>query len=903
VRETTIRRVETTEPAAQAVRPLPRLELASAGALGADDVLARLSSSGNGLTGAEARQRLGEVGPNVLRSHGARFWSVLGRQFKSFLLVLLLSAASVSAAVGETTEAAIILTIVGLSVGLGFLNEYRSEKAVEALHSQIRRTALVERDGRAQQVDVVDLVPGDLVRLQVGDIVPADLRLLEANGLECDESVLTGEAAAAAKTAAPGRGDSPLDLPSCVFMGTVVHSGDGRGVVVQTGPRTAFGEIALRLGERHEQTAFQRGLQNYSRMLVIITGLLAGSIFVVNALLGRSPLQSLLFSLAIAVGLTPQLLPAIVTVSLATGARRLARQSVVVKRLVAIEDLGNVEVLFTDKTGTLTEGRVSFEQALDTSGRPAPDVLMLGLVADEATLEDGAVVGGNDLDRALWLAPEAAAAGADRWRRLGEAPFDHERRLGSVLADGPAGRLLVAKGAPEAILARCIETPPAAKTHLDRLFASGSRVVAVATRPAAELTALTTADERGLELRGFLCFADPPKPDAASSLERLAGLGVTVKIVTGDNGRVAEHVCAGLGMKSLGTLTGAELEGMSDAELTVALAHTTIFARVTPEQKSRIIRAQRTLGADVGFLGDGVNDAIALHDADVGISVDTATDVAKDAADVVLLEKDLGVLAGGVVEGRRIFANTIKYLLMGTSSNFGNMFSAAGASLFLSFLPMLPGQILLNNLLYDVSELTIPTDGVDDELLARPSQWDIGFIRRFMLAFGPISSIYDFLTFAVMIYGFDAGATLFRSGWFVESLATQTLVIFLIRTRRIPFFHSRPSRPLLATTLACAAAGVVLPYSPLADLLGFERLPLDFLAVLMLMVVTYLALVELGKYLFFTRLGAAERPLAVRPTRRERRIQRRAAGWSIRHASLPGHGRRPVSGFPAETPR
>jgi P-type Mg2+ transporter len=869
-----------------------QLDLAAAAVLEPGVVLGRLASSEQGLAAEEARRRLEEVGPNVLRSHGARFWSVLARQFRSFLLALLLSAAVVSAAVGETTEAGIILTIVGLSVGLGFVNEFRSEKAVEALHSQIRRTALVERDGRAQQVDVVGLVPGDVVRVRVGDIVPADLRLLETSGLECDESVLTGESAAAGKTAAAGRGESPLDLPCCAFMGTVVHSGDGRGVVVQTGPRTAFGGIALRLGERHEQTAFQRGLQDYSRMLVVITGVLAASIFVLNAALGRSLLESLLFSLAIAVGMTPQLLPAIVTVSLATGARRLVKQSVVVKRLVAIEDLGNVDVMFTDKTGTLTEGRVAFEHALDEAGRPQPDVLTLGLVANEATLESGAVVGGNDLDRALWEAP---AARADGWLRVAEAPFDYERQLGSVLADGPAGRLLVAKGAPEAILARCSDVPGGAQATLDRLFAAGSRVVAVATIAADKLTALTPADERDLDLRGFLCFADPPKADAAPSLERLAELGVTVKIVTGDNGRVAEKVCSDLGMQSLATLTGAELEAMSDAALAEALPHTTIFARVTPEQKSRVIRAQRALGSDVGFLGDGVNDAIALHDADVGISVDTATDVAKDAADVVLLEKDLGVLADGVSEGRRIFANTIKYVLMGTSSNFGNMFSAAGASLFLSFLPMLPGQILLNNLLYDVSELTIPTDNVDEELLARPSQWDIGFIRRFMFLFGPISSLYDFLTFAVMIYGFDAGATLFRSGWFVESLATQTLVIFVIRTRRIPFFHSRPSRPLLATTLACAAVGVILPYSPLAGLLGFEPLPLDFLAVLALMVVTYLALVELGKYIFFTRLGQAARPLAIKPPHKERRIQRRAAGWSLQRPSLP---KRLVHGHP-----
>jgi Mg2+-importing ATPase len=859
-------------------------------------VLSRLGSGEQGLTSEEARRRLDEFGANVLRSHGARVWSVLARQLHSFLLLLLVSAAVVSAAVGDTTTAGIILTIVALSVGLGFVNEYRSEKAVEALHSQIRRTALVERDGKAQQIDVAALVPGDVVRLGVGDIVPADLRLLEANGLECDESVLTGESAAAAKTVAPGMGDSPLDLPSCAFMGTVVHSGEGRAVVVQTGPRTTFGRIAMRLGERHEQTAFQRGLQDYSRMLVAITGVLAASIFVLNAALGRSLLQSLLLSHAIAVGMTPQQLPAIVTVSLATGARRLVRQSVVVKRLVAIEDLGNVEVLFTDKTGTLTEGRIEFEQAVDGAGRSQTEVLRLGLVANEATLEDGAVVGGNELDRALWQAPEAAGAGADDWRRLAEAPFDHERQLGSVLADGPAGRLVVAKGAPEAILERCARVPSGAEAVLDGLFDRGSRVVAVATRPAGDLTALTPAEERDLELRGFLCFADPPKADAARSLDRLAELGVTVKIVTGDNGRVAEKVCSDLGVQSLGTLTGSELEAMSDAQLAEALVDTSIFARVTPEHKSRIIRAQRGLGSDVGFLGDGVNDSIALHEADVGISVDTATDVAKDAADIVLLDKDLGVLANGVVEGRRTFANTIKYVLMGTSSNFGNMFSAAGASLFLSFLPMLPGQILLNNLLYDVSELTIPTDNVDEELLARPSQWDIGFIRRFMFVFGPISSIYDFLTFAVMIYGFDAAATLFRSGWFVESLATQTLVIFLIRTRRIPFFYSRPSTPLVTTTLACVAVGLILPYSPLADVLGFEALPLDFLAVLALMVVTYLALVELGKYVFFTRLGQAARPLAIKPPHKERRIQRRAAGWSLQRPSLPerlAHGHPP----------
>lgn len=858
------------------------LTLRTAAGLEVKAVLDQLGTDEGGVTGEEAARRLRAVGPNVLRSHGARPLAVLVRQLRSYLLLLLIVAAVVSAALGERTEAGIILAIIALSVGLGFVNEYRSERAVEELHATIRRRALVVRDGSPRQVDVVELVPGDVVFLRVGDIVPADLRLLEAVGLECDESILTGESAPAAKQAAPAAaGASPLDLRSCAFMGTVVRDGSGRGVVVATGAGTAFGRIALRLGERHEQTSFQRGLQNYARLLATVTALLAGSIFLINSVLGRPLLDSLLFALAIAVGLTPQLLPAIVTVSLATGARRLVRRQVVVKRLVAIEDLGNVEVLFTDKTGTLTEGRTVFTSQVDTSGSLDERLLTLGLVASEAAVEDRKVVGGNDLDRALWEAPESAHADAESWHALARLPFDHERQLGSALVEDPDGRrLLVAKGAPEAIVARCARVPTGATEVLDRLFAEGTRVVAVATREADGVAALAPSDERDLELEGFLCFADPPKADAAGSLARLAHLGVTVKLVTGDNGKVAERVCAELGLAVSGTLTGAELEALDEEELCAVLPETTIFARVTPEQKSRIIRAQRALGADVGFLGDGVNDALALHDADVGISVDTASDVAKDAADVVLLSKDLGILADGVVEGRHIFANTIKYVLMGTSSNFGNMFSAAGASLWLSFLPMLPTQILLNNLLYDVSELTIPTDHVDEELVARPSQWDIGFIRRFMAFFGPISSVYDFATFAVMLYLFDAGQDLFRSGWFVESLATQALVIFIIRTRRVPFLRSRPSQPLLATTLACSGVGVVLPYSPLADLFGFEPLPAAFLGALALMVVTYLALVEAGKYLFFRRLRAIERPLAVTRPRRERRVHRVASGWT-----------------------
>jgi Mg2+-importing ATPase len=859
---------------------LDRLAAVSVG-----DALDRLGSGPEGLTHDEALRRLQEVGPNALRSHGAEWWRVLVNQLRSSILLLLVAAAVVSIFVGDNTEAVIILVIVGVSVVLGFVNEYRSEQAVEALHAKIERSALVVRDGHARNVAVTDLVPGDIVELRVGDVVPADLRLVAATSLECDESVLTGESVAARKAADAPPGAGPLDRPSCVFMGTVVRAGAGRGVVAATGGRTVFGRVALRLGERHEQTAFQLGLRDFTRLLLWVGGILTTAVFVINVVLDRGILEAALFSLAIAVGITPQLLPAIVTVSLATGASRLAERKVIVKRLVCIEDLGNVDVLFTDKTGTLTDGRIAFDRSLDPSGVDAERPLLLGLLCNEATTEDDHAVGGNALDRALWDAPAAAGVETDGWRRLALRPFDHERQMASVLVERPDGdRVVIVKGAPEVVLRHARSATAEPRATLDRLFTEGRRVVAVATRG---IDVLDAESERDLELAGFLTFHDPPKADVGDSVARLAALGVDVKIVTGDNGRVAESLCDRLGIPRSGTLTGAELDAMDGTALAAALPATSIFARVTPEQKSQIIRAQRALGSTVGFLGDGVNDAIALHDADVGISVDQATDVAKDAADIVLLDKDLGIIGEGVTEGRRIFANTIKYVLMGTSSNFGNMFSAAGASLFLSFLPMLPAQILLNNLLYDSSQLTIPTDRVDAELLARPSQWDVGFIRRFMLTFGPVSSIYDFMTFGVMLWVFDAGEPLFQSGWFVESLATQTLIILAIRTRRSPFWRSTPSRPLLVATLACVAIGTAIPFvRPFADALSFTAPPLDFLGVLVAMVVTYIGLVEVAKRRFF-RPVPVRRPLAPPERRIARRVHRVAARWS-----LPGRVRR-----------
>jgi Mg2+-importing ATPase len=878
---------------------LAGLDLVAAARLEPEEVVATLGSADAGLSDSEAGRRLEMVGPNALRSHGANALRVLRNQLRNPLLPLLAIASVVSALTGQRASAAIILVMIALSVGLGFFNEYRSERAVEELHARIHHTATVLRGGSARTVDVTSLVPGDMVRLSPGEVVPADLRLLNAERFEVDEAVLTGESAPAEKDPAPvGEPESPIALPSCAFMGTVVKDGIATGVVVRTGSSTEFGKIALGLGETHWQSAFQQGLRDFSRLLVKITAILVAAIFVVNLAIGRPLIDAVLFSLAVAVGLTPEMLPAIVTISLSAGAKRMAQHSVLVRRLVAIEDLGNVRVLFTDKTGTLTEGRTVFREAVDAEGRPSSEVLTLGAVCSDVVLEGGEPTGGSPLDRALWESEELLANRPQGWTRIDEAPFDHERRMMTALVDGPRGRLSITKGAPESVLAACVALPEGVEELVNKEFDSGTRLVAVATRDGSHLSHVSVDDEHDLALSGFLAFSDPPKADVGSSLSRLGSLGIELKIVTGDNDRVARKVWSDLGMPVGRVVGGADIDAMDDRTLKEQIPGISIFARVTPEQKSRIIRTARTLGLDVGFLGDGVNDAVALHDADVGISVDTATDVAKDAADILLLKKDLGILADGVVEGRRIFANTIKYVLMATSSNFGNMFSAAGASAFLKFLPMEPGQILLNNLLYDTSQTTIPTDRVDPESLSRPSRWDTRFIRRFMTFFGPISSVFDFATFAVLLWVLHAHAHEFQTGWFVESLATQTLVIFVIRTRRIPFFKSRPSAPQFAMTLFCAGAGVLIPYiGPVARLMGFRPLPRVFLLIMVGFAALYLTLAEFAKAYFFRRASETPEVPMVAPAKRPRgrRIHRRAARFSHKQRvpNRPSTTRRP----------
>ena len=867
----TVRGLAPAEAGGQ--RGVPVSEVAS---LPAPEVLRRMDSSEDGLDEGEAARRLAVAGPNAVRTHHARAGAVLLRQLRSPLLVLLAGTALVSFFLGEQTDAVVIGTILVASVGLSFVNEYRAERATAQLHAQISHRVTVLRGGVPVRVDVVSVVPGDVVRLVRGEVVPADVRLLEATGLQCDEGVLTGESVPVNKdTAAVDPGAALGDLTCCALMGTVVRRGNGVGVVVGTGGHTEFGRVAAQLGDRQPETEFQAGLRRFSGLLLRVAITLMTVIVVANVVLQRPLVQSLLFALAIAVGITPQLLPAVVSTSLAIGSRDLARKKVLVKRLVCIEDLGDMDILVTDKTGTLTEGHISLTAALDPAGHDAADVLALGRLAGDAPV-DGTPFD-DPLEQAMWVSPIAPRG--DDPPRIAVAPFDHDRQLSSALVRGPDGiPLLVVKGAPETVLARCVGVPAGAHGTLENLFAAGGRVIAVATRPAPDLREVTPSDESGLSLAGYLVFLDQPKQGAAESLERLAQLGVTVKVCTGDNALVAQKVCDELGLPVTGTLTGSDLARLDEDGLVAAAQATTIFARVSPEQKAMVMRVLRRRGRGVGFLGDGVNDALALHSADIGISVDTAVDVAKDAADVILLEKDLGVLADGITEGRGIFANTIKYVLMGTSSNFGNMFSAAAASGILSFLPMLPSQILLNNLLYDSSQLAIPTDRVDPEQLRAPSHWDIGLIRRFMLFFGPISSLFDFLTFAIMLGPFHAGPSLFRAGWFVESLATQTLIIFAIRTRR-PMLRSRPSAALMVAAGTVVLVGAWIPLSPLAGLLGFASPPATFYAMLAGLVLAYLALVELAKRLFYAEFDTARPPQpTVRP---HRRLQRRASRFSV----------------------
>jgi Mg2+-importing ATPase len=760
-----------------------------------------------------------------------------------------------------------------MSAALGFVQEARSESAVAALQARLTLRATVVRDGAPHELPIPEVVRGDLVTLSAGDIVPADGRVIEATHLYVDEASLTGESAPATKTARDGALDPTRDedRDGLLFFGTSVVSGTGRAVITATGTRTSYGEIAKRLAERAPENDFQRGVRTFGFLIFRVTAILVVAVLAINVGLHRPVLESLLFAIALAVGLTPELLPAIVTLNLTQGAHALAAHGVLVKRLPAIQNLGSITVLATDKTGTLTEGRLAFVRAVGIDGEDKDESAQtLEFAYLNSHFQTGFT---NPLDAALLSGtPEPADLGT--YRKLAELPYDFSRRLLSVVVQREGEPpLLVTKGAPEAVIsrssqvredhtARPIEATENARLAklVDEASTEGFRLVAVGSRtlaaeevqaPAAGGAAASLDDasrlEHDLVFEGVILFSDPPKAGVGDTIADLARQGVALKVVTGDNELVARHVAGQVGLVVEGVLTGEEMRTLTHPALVARAKRTTIFARVDPDQKLQVIRALRESGAVVGYLGDGINDAPALHVADVGISVDNATDVARSAADIILLEPSLAAIGQGVTEGRRTFANTLKYIRMGTSSNFGNMLSMAGAALVLPFLPMTPGQILLNNLIYDASQTALPTDTVDPEVEALPARWDIRGVERFMIVFGPISSLFDFLTFGLLLLVLGSDERAFHTGWFIESLFTQILVVLVIRTRRSPFWRSRPSRELVVAIVLALAAAVLIPASPLASLLEFAGLPPLYWIMLVGIVVAYLALVEAVK--------------------------------------------------------
>ncbi|MBS0177528.1 MAG: magnesium-translocating P-type ATPase [Nitrospira sp.] len=825
-----------------------------------DALLRELAVTREGLSVAEADRRLAAAVPSRLRSRrDSQPFRVLFAQFRSPIILILLCASGVSLFLAERSDALIILGIILTSALLSFRQEYRAARAVAGLLALVQVTARVRRDGQVVEVAADTVVPGDVVELSAGSSLPADARLLEAKDLFVDEATLTGETYPVEKSTSTLSGDVPLpQRTNSLFLGTHVVSGQARAVIVKVGKETEFGRVAHCMTVRPPETEFERGVRRFGYLLLEVTLLLVFAIFAVNVYLERPVLESFLFSMALAVGLTPQLLPAIISVNLSHGAKRMAERQVVVKRLASIENFGSMNVLCSDKTGTLTEGSMRLQAALNVDGESSERVLFLGYL--NAVFETGFP---NPLDEALRRHRSFELAGCCK---LEEEPYDFVRKRLSILVATPETHLLITKGAVDSMLAVCLHAEQRDGAlvpieHLRRsvreqvrvLSGQGFRTIGLACRDMGRLEHVSKEHETGMTFLGLLVFADPPKTGIAETVGALRQLGVALKIVTGDQALVAAHVGREIGLTDPRLLTGNDLRGMSEDALRARVSEIDIFAEIEPNQKERIIHALRASGHVVGYLGDGINDAPALHAADVGISVDQAVDVAKDAADLVLLEHDLSVLVEGVREGRKTFANTLKYVFMATSANFGNMFSMAGASLFLPFLPLLPKQILLTNVLTDIPEMTIATDHVDPELIDRPRRWDIPFIRRFMLTFGFVSSLFDYLTFAVLLLVLHSTTGQFRTGWFVESVLSASLIVLVIRTRR-PCASSRPSTGLLLSTLFVGLATVLLPVTPLGGLLGFEPLPPMFWAVLIGILVAYVGAAELAKLLFYGKV-------------------------------------------------
>jgi Mg2+-importing ATPase len=827
-------------------------------------VLARLQTSNDGLSTDEAARRLERCGANVVASdqrHGRL------RLFLRALLnpvVLLLSVlAGVSVATGDVRAAVVMLVMIVLGVGLRFTQESRADSAAEKLRAMIRVTANLVRAGKEVEEPLSLVVPGDVVHLAAGDMIPADIRILESRDLFVTQASLTGESLPVEKfaAAADGAGENVLELANLCFLGTAVESGTATAVVVETGPRTYLGSIASTLEGEPVPTAFDEGVSRFTWLMIRFIVVMVPLVFVINGLTKHDWKEAFFFAVAVAVGLTPEMLPMIVSVCLSRGALAMCGKKVIVKRLNSIQNLGAMDVLCTDKTGTLTQDRVVLERHCDVARVENDQVLTLAYL--NSHFQTGLR---NVLDRAILDHREVHhEACVPQWRKVDELPFDFARRLMSVIVETPEGRhRLICKGAPEEVFQRCTRFELGGEIDVldevlvedlreehQALSAEGFRVLAIAYRDFDPRPTYTKDDESQLVLAGYVAFLDPRKESAREAVAELGRRGVAVKILTGDNDIVSRKICHDVGIATETVLLGAQVAKMSDEELARAATTTTLFARMTPGDKQRVIRILRSAGHVVGFLGDGINDSPALRVADVGISVDTAVDVAKEAADIILLEKSLLVLAEGVLEGRKVFANILKYVRMGASSNFGNMFSVLGASALLPFVPMAPIQILTNNLLYDFSQIPIPTDDVDPEQIASPRPWSMGELTRFILFIGPCSSIFDYTTYLVMFFVFrcqdPSHAPLFQTGWFVESLLTQTLVIHVIRTNRIPFLQSRASVPLMVTTGAIMLVAMWLPVSPAAHALGLVRLPSLYWPILAATLIAYVALTQVVK--------------------------------------------------------
>jgi Mg2+-importing ATPase len=840
----------------------------------ADAVLKELGSQPGGLSEAEAAARLKQVGTNeIAREKRQSILMRLLSNIRNPLVLLLLALGVLSYLTGDLRAMVVIFVMVILGVVLRFFQEMRADNAAEKLKAMVSNTATLVRDGKEAEVSLKMLVPGDIIRLAAGDMVPADVRVLSAKDLFLNQAALTGEALPVEKKAVPASADvqNPLDLPNLCFLGSNVESGSATAAVIHTGDRTYLGSLAASIVGQRELTSFDKGVNKFTWLMICFIAVMVPAVFLINGLSKHNWLEAFLFAMAVAVGLTPEMLPMIVTVNLSKGALAMSRKKVIVKRLNAIQNFGAMDVLCTDKTGTLTQGKIVLERHLDANGDPSELVLQYGYLnsfhhTGLKNLLDEAILDHEELEERL--------KAKEKYRKIDEIPFDFLRRRMSVIVEDQTGlNTLICKGAVDEVMRLCtrvnlhgelvaVEPEHDVKRRqiADDLNGQGFRVIALAYKEmpgSSDDPVYSVKDESDLILLGFLAFLDPPKDTAAEALKRLHGLNVDVKVLTGDNEIITAYICREVGMPVENLLLGSRIEAMSETDLAEAASATSVFARLAPAHKERVIRSLQSKGHVVGFMGDGINDAPALKAADVGISVDSAVDIAKESSDIILLENSLLVLEQGVLEGRRVFGNIIKYIKMAASSNFGNMFSVVGASAFLPFLPMLPIQVLTNNLLYDFSQTTIPTDEVDADWLNKPRQWRIDKILRFILFIGPISSIFDYLTFFMMLYVFNCweNPVLFHTGWFVESLFTQTLIIHIIRTNKIPFIESRASWPLILTSLIIVSVGAWLTVSPLASTLGFVPLPPMYWLFLTAMLLCYAVLTQVVKTWFIRRFG------------------------------------------------